>query len=265
MQRVVIFFLFLVLLCSCVQTNTTSDKKSNNNKQVLRVGISTNSPPMAYMDKGEISGLEAELANKLATYTDRKLQFVRLAWKDQIPALLDGKTDIIMSAMTVTQARSYQVKFCNPYLVTGQVSLVRLNEQNRYRRGLTDLLNQTVRVGTITGTTGDLFILKNKARGTRTQFKKSKQAVQALLDKKIDAFVYDLPGNFHFAALYADKGLVPIVVPMTRENIAWAVNPRNTELLEQANTFLDAQKRSGELQKTVVKWIPYYKNVYNKI
>lgn len=265
-MRKSLFFLLVALLCSsgCVQTGPASNKSAENGKQILRVGISTNSPPMAFLDKGEVTGLEADLAAELAAYTNRRLQFVRLAWHDQIPSLLNGKTDIIMSGMTVTSARDYQVSFCKPYIVTGQVSLVRLNEQNRFRRGLTDLLNQNVRVGTVTGTTGDLLILKNKARGTRTQFKKSKQAVQALIDKEIDAFVYDLPGNFHFGALYADKGLVPIVVPMTSEKIAWAVHPGNDELLNLANTYLESAKNSGNLQKMVIQRIPFYKNIYNK-
>lgn len=265
MSRLPLSLYLAVLLCctGCVQTSPDSSRSLGKDRAVLRVGISTNSPPMAYMEKGEVTGLEADLAGQLATYANRDLKFIQLAWQDQIPALLDGRTDIIMSGMTVTKARSYRVAFCEPYMITGQVSLVRLNEQNRYHRGLTDLLNQTVRVGTVSGTTGDLLIQKSKARGARFQFKRSKLAVQALLDKEIDAFVYDLPGNFHYGSLYADKGLVPVTVPMTREGLAWAVRPGDKELLDLANTFLASARDSRALQKTVVRWIPYYKNIYN--
>ena len=259
------FLLLAGVICSgCVAARQPAVKADQPGQQLLKVGITTNAPPMAYRENGKITGLEAEFAHGLAAYTGRKLRFVELKWEDQIPALLAGRTDIIMSAMTVTSARNYLIAFADPYMVTGQVSLVRLAEYNRFSNGFTDLLNPVVRVGTVKATTGDFLITRNKSKGTVIRYNNAAEAVQGLLDKKIDAFVYDLPMNFYLGARYADQGLTPVTIPMTKEFIAWGIRRDDPRLLEQANAYLQEIKSTGRLRDMIIRWIPFYERLYNK-
>jgi polar amino acid transport system substrate-binding protein len=254
---------FISLTCGgCVLSGTT-DNSAVDDGQVLKVGITTDARPMAYRDNGHITGLEAEFARGLAKHANRRLHFVELPWKEQVPALLKGKIDIIMSGMTITQARKYQISFADPYMITGQVSLVRLAQRNKFSDGLTDLLSPVVRVGTVMATTGDLLIVQNKAKGKIFHYKDAAEGVRALLDKTIDAFVYDLPMNFYLGANYADQGLVPITVPMSREYIAWGIRNNDPELLSLANDYLNKLKTSGRLQQMIIHWVPFYKTLYN--
>lgn len=253
----------LFLLIGCISCTTTGNVSGSRAAKVLKVGITTNSPPMAYREGREVTGLEADFARGLAEFAGKELQFVEIGWEDQIPALLDYRTDIIMSAMSVTRLRRYRINFADPYMITGQISLVRMQEVNRFQNGFTDLLNPTVKIGTVEGTTGDYFVLQNRARGERTAFKNAQKGVQALINKKIDAFVYDLPMNFHFGAIYADKGLAPVVIPLTREQVAWGIRKDDVELLNMANSYLASLKESKELPKLIQRWIPFYKNVFN--
>lgn len=267
MKNYVVLFIFVACctsLSGCSQLATDRGASAKNATQILKVGISTNSPPMAFRNKGDISGLEADLARGLAQFSGKQLTFIPLQWKDQIPSLLAGKIDIIMSAMTITSARQYRVAFCDPYMATGQIALVRGREKNKFSYGLPSLLNQTVRVGTIKGTTGDLLIERSKANGTRQQFLSSKEAVQSLINNDIDAFVYDLPGNLYYGSVYAAKGLVPVMQPMTREQLAWAVRKEDSILLQTANNYLATSQQNGTLQKMIEHWIPFYKNLYNR-
>ncbi len=267
MKKIISPLLFVacfILLSGCSQKVTDSGPSSQPATQILKVGISTNSPPMAFRSKGVITGLEADLARGLAQFSGKQVKFVSLKWKDQIPSLLSGKIDIIMSAMTITSAREYRVAFCKPYMATGQIALVRGREENKFSDGLPSLLNQTVRVGTVKGTTGDLLIEKSKAKGKRTQFLSSKKAVQSLLNNDIDAFVYDLPGNLYYGSIYADKGLVPVMQPMTREQIAWAVRKEDSLLLQTANNYLATSQQNGSLKKMILHWVPFYKTLYNR-
>ena len=218
---------------------------------------------MSFLEKGEVTGLEAEFARGLAGFTHRRLEYVMLPWDEQIPALLAGKTDIIMSAMTITHSRSYQIQFSKPYMITGQVSLVRLRDQSRFGTGFSDLLNPMVRVGVVRATSGDLLISQSKNSKGIIRYENADKAVQGLFDQEIDAFVYDLPMNFYLGALYADKGLVPITTPLTREQLAWGIRKEDAGLLEAAKSYLDGLQKSGELEKMVIRWIPYYAAVYN--
>jgi ABC-type amino acid transport substrate-binding protein len=172
-----------------------------------------------------------------------------------------------MSSMTITDARLYRIAFCNPYMISGQVSLVRLTDMNRYRNGFTDLLNPSVKIGTVKGTTGNLFIEKNVATDRKQRFynfETPQQGVKALLTQKIDAFVYDLPMNFYFAAQNEANGLAPVTTPMTREQIAWGVRKDDTELQQTANAYLASIKQDGLLKKMLIRWIPFFKNVFNR-
>ena len=264
---VILSFLILLTLSSCVQSDYDTGSASSSNTKTLRVGITPNAPPTAYKESGQVTGLEAEFARGLARFAGREVRFVELKWNDQIPALLAGKTDIIMSSMTITDARLYRIAFCNPYMISGQVSLVRLTDMNRYRNGFTDLLNPTVKIGTVKGTTGDLFIVKNVATDRKQRyfnFETPEQGVKALLAQKIDAFVYDLPMNFYFAAQNEANGLAPVITPMTREQIGWGVRKDDTVLQQTANAYLAEIKQDGRLKQMLIHWIPFFKNVFNR-
>jgi polar amino acid transport system substrate-binding protein len=258
-----LFFLAgALLLASCVQS-TAPVTPSGSAANVLRVGITPNAPPVAYREGGRITGLEADFARGLARYAGRKLQFVELAWEDQIPALLEGRTDIIMSAMTITPARQYRIAFSTPYMISGQVMLVRRPEMARYANGFSDLLNPAVRIGTVRGTTGDLLIEEKVNRDNCVKFQGSAEAVKALIDNRIDVFVYDLPMNFYYAAVNEANGLAPVVIPLTREEIAWGMRKGDTQLLQTANAYLADLRQSGLLKEKLIHWIPFFKNVFN--
>ncbi len=230
----------------------------------LRVGVTADSPPLIFRRNGTITGLEAEFAKGLARFGNRKLKFVELPWSDLIPALVDGRIDIIMSGMTITASRRYRIAFSRPYMITGQVSLVRLADLNRFSNGFTDLLNPTVTIGTVQGTTGNLFIEKNVVRAKKRTFSSPDRGVQALLDKEIDVFVYDLPMNFHAAAVHEQDGLTAVVTPMTREALAWGIRRDDAELLATANRYLDSLKESGALQEMIIRWVPFYRQIYDR-
>jgi len=258
MKQIAFFITLLFIIVGCVKTDSQNDLSPEKTKKPLIVGISINSPPVAYKQNNKITGLEVEFAQGLANFTGRNLKLVQLNWQDQIPALLSGKTDIIMSGMTITQSRKYRIAFSNPYMVSGQISLIRRVNRHKFTNGVTNLLNPAIRVGTVTGTTGDLFIQDIKANGERTQFPTSARAVKALLDNKIDAFVYDLPGNLYLASQYTAEGLLPVTIPLTREYIAWGVRTDDQELLNAANSYIANLSDKGALIKTIQRWIPYY-------
>ena len=263
--RSLLCFVVVFSLSSCVTNSYDSNSSIPvKNTKILRVGITPDSPPIAYTMHGEITGLEADFARGLAQFTGRQLRFVKLKWEDQIPALLSGKIDIIMSGMTITPARSYRVAFCTPYMISGQVMLVRARELPRFSNGPSDLFNTSITIGTVKNTTGDFFIEQYVPRGKTIRFKKPEQGVKALIKGDINVFIYDLPMNFYFAAYNDINGLAPVTIPITREQIAWAVRTKNARLLQSANAYLAGIKQNGKLKQMLIRWIPFFKNVLNR-
>ncbi len=259
MKHTLLFGLILFLTFGCTQTNIQTHSENTTSPSILRVGISPNSPPIAYKENGAIKGLEVNFAKGLAQFTGRTLKIIQVKWEDQIPSLISGKTDIIMSGMSITDSRKYRIAFSNPYMLSGQISLIRLTDRNTFQSGATDLLNPSLKIGTIKGTTGDLFIQQIRANGKRIQFDTSAKAVKKLLSHDLDAFIYDLPGNLYLASKYESQGLTPVLIPLTKEYLAWGVRKNNTELLNSTNQYLDSLKHEGTLLKTIQHWVPYYK------
>jgi polar amino acid transport system substrate-binding protein len=223
----------------------------------LRVGISANAPPFAFRQGGEITGLEPALALKLGDYLDRTVQFVEVPWDQQIKYLTEGKTDIIMSGMTITQARSTVVVFSVPYLRSGQILLVRMEDRRRFSTGVESLMNTNYRIGTVADTVSDFFVTTAINDANEIVFKTSQEAVDALIKKEIDAFVYDAPIVSYYAARHQNDKLAPVLTMATEEYIGWAVRKGDTELLAKVNEFLDSLESQGKLKEEIQYWIPY--------
>ncbi len=223
----------------------------------LRVGITANAPPLIYKNGKRFDGLEADLAKKLARHLGKRVKFVDMDWDELIPALEADKIDIIMSSMSITKARQYRIAFSNPYLRSGQILLVRLQEKARFATGIYSLMNSNYRIGIIKDTTGDLFITSTINGAKVKYFTDPADAVEALIDKDIDVFVYDAPMICHFAAVNENNKLSPILTLATEEYLAWGIRKDNVQLLEQANAFLGDLKENQQLLPMIRARIPF--------
>jgi len=220
----------------------------------LRVGVTPDYPPVVTKNKGIIEGLEAELAFLLAKELHRPLEFVELRWDQQIPALLNGDIDMIMSGMSVTEERRTRIDFCEPYMKSGLMALGRRKELQRYR-SWERIVKCGDEIGVKKGTTGDVFVEKNCTGSRRVLYTVPNDAALALRRRDIDLFIHDAPCVQWLASKYeADLAVVPLL--LTQEDIAWGVNPRNPELKKRVNAVLEKWKANGSLMEIVKRWIP---------
>lgn len=252
-------FVGVTLILGCQPQNTTMQSVSANDS-ILRVGISANAPPFAFKQGGKITGLEPALAALLGDFLEKKIVFVEVPWEKQFDYLNSGKTDIVMSGMSITQQRSLAVDFTKPYLRSGQIMLVRAEDRQRFLSGVESLLNTNYRIGTVANTVSDVFISSTINGADETAFERSQDAVDALIKNEIDAFVYDAPIICYYAARHQNDKVVPILTMATEEYIGWAVRKNDTALIEQVNTFIDTIKDQGELEREINYWIPYLNN-----
>ncbi len=223
----------------------------------LRVGITTNAPPFAFRQAGSIAGLEPALAALLGDFLGKRITFVEVPWEKQLDYLNSGKTDIVMSGMSITRQRSALVNFSKPYLRSGQIMLVRLEDQQRFSTGVESLLNSSYRIGTVADTVSDLFVTAAINGAHEIVFDKPQDAVDALIRKDIDTFVYDAPIICYYAARHQQDQLIPILTMATEEYIGWAIRSGDSDLLALVNEFIDQISSRGDLQREINYWIPY--------
>ena len=259
----------LLIMTSCTATGERRDVSSKDlpgsvdvppNPDILRVGVSTNAAPLIYKQGQAIVGLEAELAEEFAKFQGKSLHFIELDWEDQIPALLNNRTDIIMSGMSITKMREVRISFSTPYFRTGQMALIHRKDKNRFPQTYYGILGQAIilKIGVVKGTTGENFVRKNFGSAKKIlSFKTSKLAVFALLDGKIDMLIHDGPIVLMLAAENESAGLTVLPSLMTEEYLAWGIRKNDVALLDLANSFIDTLQKNGRLDKIVKRWIPY--------
>ncbi len=251
------------VLCGCLLLSLTACSLNERSTRpswengVLRVGVTPNYPCL--IDKaagtGQIFGFEAECAALLAERLHSRLQFVELKWEEQIPALERKKVDIIMSAMSITEMRKFQVAFSEPYLTINQMALTTKGGEENFPSAQ-EILATGKAIGVEKGTTGDIFVQRYCLTAEPFFFSSPDAAVKALRDKRIDLFIHDGPVLGAYTAANGADGLVLLQTPLTSEELAWAVRRDDPALLKAVNSALAAWKRDGTLEGLLKKWLP---------
>jgi ABC-type amino acid transport substrate-binding protein len=257
--------LLITLVCACQAPASpktppapAAEMPAASAKGVLRVGITPNMPPMVYRQEGQIVGLEVEFAEGLAKHLDHRLEFVEVKWDDQIDYLVEGRTDIIMSGMSVNDMRRIRIAFCAPYAKTGQMALIRRQDIQKFKAGYYSLV-EIPSIGAIRDTTGDVFIRSRFPDTHKLFFETLDDGVRAVIRNKIDILFYDAPSVVLAAAKFESHlSFIPKIYQP--EYLAWGVRKDNTKLLKEANLYVAELKKNGRLKEMVNRWIPFVAN-----
>ena len=229
--------------------------------RALRVGIAPMFPPLAFKQDGRIVGVEADFARRLEGALGTTLTLVDTPWDELIPALRDGRIDVIMSGMSITEARAQLVAFAHPYLRIGQMALLRRRDAARFR-SRTALDRRSTRVGFVRDTTGAMYAREHLSHATLRGFDSVDAGVAALRAGTIDAFIQDGPTVWRLTASQRGAGpgaaggdLTGWYEPLTDEYLAWAVRQDDGGVRQQLNRILKQWNDTGVLVDVLDDWI----------
>ena len=223
----------------------------------LRIGIVADSPPLVFRLNGQWAGIEADLGRALAEHLSMKPVFVPLPFRQLSTALLQGKVDILMAGITISEERRTQMDFCRPYLVVGQAALVRTPDLPRFNTEI-KVRATSQRVGVVANSSGDRLVSSYFANASRTAYPDIKKNMKALLQNQIDMVVYDAPAAWWMAL--AHEGELSIAPSLfAREEIAWGIRRESISLRSSANQALETWQKDGTLESILQRWIPYSK------
>ncbi len=253
---IILFSVVLLGLAGCATTGVGSDPVPANR---ILVGVTTNYPPIIFKMNGQITGLEADLAQRIGTELGRPIEFVEMKWEEQIPALLKGDIDIIMSGMTITQARQIRIAFSQPYLTSGVMIAFNAENAPQYA-SLKAIMESYPAVGFVASTTGETYVRNNFREGNRMiPVKSADEAALALKNKRIDVFVYDAPSIVWIVSENeAELKLLPELLNI--EYLGWGLRQNDRELLGMVNALLSKWKNDGTLKQMILKWLPYWEH-----
>lgn len=236
-------------------------KKASDGPPPVRVGITSEFPPVIFRQDGQVSGIEADLARMLGEELGRPVTFVELKWDDQIPALLERRTDIIMSSMTITRARQVRIAFSEPYMKSGLVAAVRADDLYKYPN-LGSILDFGDIVGIIPNTTSDVFVKKNMPLAQQHYLSHTRQAASALDQRRISMFIADAPTVIWLVS-ENESSVAGIWHPLNEEYLGWGMRKSDRDFIAHVNAALAKFRRDGRLEKVLQQWLP--KQYFEKI
>ena len=256
-----VMILTLIFFTGCAQmkqgTSGTSASPVLDRIQArgeLVVGTMGNMPPLNMTAKdGEIFGLEPDLARLLAKAMDVKVKFVTKPFNELLPALQTGEVDMVLSGMTITPERNRKVAFIGPYFTSGKAFLTKIKTIADADEAK-DANNPNTKIVTLKGSTSQAFAEAFLDKTTLFTTGTYDEAVDMVLQDKVQAMIADYPICIVSVYRYPDAGLLSIVTQLTYEPIGIAIPANDPLMMNWTRNTLNNIEGSGNLDELKLKW-----------
>ena len=200
-------------------------------------------------DAGEFEGIDVDTAKAIAEKLGLELQIDDMDFDAALLSVQQGKADIVMAGVTVTDERKAVMDFSDSY-ATGIQSIIVPNDSEIASPD--DLAGK--KIGTQRGTTGYIYTSGDYGEDHVTAYDNGASAVQALANGQVDCVIIDsAPAE---AFVEANPGLAILDTEYTSEDYAIGLNKDNTALLEAINGALKELTEDGTIPAIVEKYIP---------
>jgi len=224
--------------------------------ETLKMGTNAAFPPYEYYDDttGEIVGIDAEVAAAICAKLGYELEIEDMDFDALIPAVANGKIDMVLAGLTVTEERQQNVDFTASYATGVQVVIVPEGSEITLDALFAD--GASHKIGVQQGTTGDLYCtwdLEDAGKASIERFKSGTDAVLALTTGKVDCVVIDNEPAKNFVA--ANEGLTILETEYITEDYAIALQ-KGSELTATINTALEELIADGTVGAIIEKYIP---------
>lgn len=213
-------------------------------------------PPYEYLEGSEVAGIDVEIANAVAQQLGLELEVDDMEFNSITEAVKNGKADIGLAGMTVTEERLESVDFTVSYATGVQVVVV---TEGSPITSVDDLLAEGAshQVGVQLNTTGDIYAtsdIESAGLGTIQRYSKHADAMQALLTGKVDCVILDNEPAKAFVEQL--DGLKILDTKYAVEDYAAAMNKENKALFEAVNHALQELLENGTIAEIIAKYIP---------
>ena len=199
-------------------------------------------------DAGAFEGIDIDTAQAIADKLGLELQIDDMDFDAALLSVQQGKADIAMAGVTVTDERKNVMDFSDSY-ATGIQSII--VPEGSDIASPDDLAGKMI--GTQRGTTGYIYCSDDFGDDNVVAYDDGLTAVQALNNGQVDAVVIDNAPAKEFVA--ANPGLVLLDTSYAEEDYAIGMAKGNTALEDAVNAALEELKADGTLQSIVDKYI----------
>lgn len=240
-------------LAACGKSDTDSVAHIQKQKQIV-LAVSPDYPPFEYSrlqnGKNEIVGIDIDLAKAIAKKLDVKLKVNTMDFDNVLTTLSQGKADLGISGISVTNDRKNAFTFSNTYYIATNEVVVKKSDLNKYK-SMDDFkgLNLAAQKGSTQETcvktqlTGAKLI-SLPGVGEEVNEVKSGQVAGAVMEDMIaKSYVSENP----------DLAVAKVKIPNPKSNLGMAVAMQkgSTSLQTKVNQVIKELKASGQLDKII--------------
>lgn len=217
----------------------------------LRVGVDVFVPYVMKDKKGELIGLEVDIAKQLAADMGIKVEFVPTKWSGIIPSLITGKFDMIIGGMTLTTERNMKINFTMPYYHTGQGLLANKKMTDGFR--LDDFNRPEVTLAARLGSTAATAAKARFPKATLRLFDDEPAAVQEVRNGRAHGMVGGEPLPMQKAA---DEPELLKAYPdqLMKEPICIGVRKGDVDTLNFLNNWIESNRSKGWIDERYAYW-----------
>jgi polar amino acid transport system substrate-binding protein len=220
----------------------------------LRVGVAEIVPWAMHDKNGDLIGFEIDVAKKLARDMGVKVEFHPAPLGYLISDLVAGRTDIVISGLSIEPERALRVNFTAPYNET-PVTLA-VNAKLAGQLSTMEALNKAeVRIGALEGSTAEemaSLLLPNARILTYTQ---DGAMFQDLVAGKLDAAAADSPRPEIVAKLFPSSVALPALAPLSTFPASFAVRRGDMGFVNFLNSWIVSRTENHWLEDRRTYWL----------
>lgn len=214
----------------------------------LTISMSADFPPYENLDdSGDIVGIEVDIMSLIAEQLGLELQIDDMDFDSALLAVQQGKSDMVVSGVTITDDRKLVMNFTDSYTTAVQVIVVPEGSEVT----LDNLGDQLI--GTQRGTTGFIYCEDDYGSDHVVGYDSYTLVIQALLNGQVDCVVMD--DSVARAYVAENPSLSILDTEYAVEEYAFGVDKNNTALLDAVNTALNALMDDGTVQSIIDQYI----------
>ncbi|MDO4814378.1 MAG: amino acid ABC transporter substrate-binding protein [Gemella sp.] len=251
-----------LVLVACSGGNSASTSGDNWKKyeetKSIKIGFDNTFVPMGFEDEnGKTVGFDIDLAEAVFAKYGIKVTWQPINWELKEEELNNGNIDLIWNGYTMTEERAKKVQFTNPYMVSGDVLVVKKSSGIKSPADMKDK-----NLGAQSGSSGyDAFnkkpeILKDSVKNNdAVLYDTFNQAFIDLETSRIDALLVDNVYATYYLTKNgkaADYDVVP--VELERGDFGVGARKADTQLVAKINEAFTTLYKEGKYQEISKKW-----------
>lgn len=199
---------------------------------------------------GTPPGFDREVLEGFSQLHRLKLEVVPLtSWDTLIPALLEGKGDVLAGGYAITESRKKQIAFTSEVFPSRKVVMTR--KPHRVVATVTDLRSE--KVGTVKGTSMAEAVAAAGVPAANVVFVPSGTMPQALADGRVTAIV--MPVEHAIRERQKDPAIHLGVFLGEPGSLAFGVRPGDRQLLKALNDYVENFRKTPTWGRLVVKYL----------